>query len=111
MDLIQYFHEVKDQTIRMSKNENEKINVPALITALGWRVNTSSMKCYLDSGATSHMSTRSDWFSEYHKISAGLKISVASNQMIFSEKIVSVNNDMKIIQNVNYVPILPTNLL
>lgn len=81
----------------------------------GSTTSSPSTDWFVDSGATSHMTNRSDWFSDLKQESAPKSITVANGQQIPSEGkgTISLNmfGNVKQISDALYVPDLAVNLL
>lgn len=100
------------------KNDQNKQNntKKAFLTALGCVVNRQ--KWYVDSGASSHMTSNKDWLVNYsNERNVGLEVSIANNQVLYSEGIgdipvnIKANSRIELISDVTYVPNLASNLL
>ncbi|CAB0002598.1 unnamed protein product, partial [Nesidiocoris tenuis] len=86
----------------------------ALFAAFG--TNMKSDCWYVDSGATTHMSGRSDWLNNIRKIDAQRQIIVANNEKLDVEGIGTASvtlsyQDTRDVSDVMYIPNLAANLL
>lgn len=96
------------------KNKTKKKEDSTLVTALSTNGNNDSW--FIDSGATSHMTSRSDWLSELKSLDSVGRVTVANGEGIDSVGIgnVSINTTQGVINNISdvvLVPELKTNLI